>query len=89
VTTGTVAVACFWLIPAAGLEGAAMALVIGSSIRVGGGLAVAWHAQRALHKHSTTSEPQTPTYQSESKPYSSSIIQSLPAEVHQEISNER
>jgi len=50
-TTGTVALACFWLIPAAGLAGAATAIVIGNLVRVIGGLAAAWHAQRALRRN--------------------------------------
>jgi O-antigen/teichoic acid export membrane protein len=61
-TTGTVALASFWLIPSAGLQGAAMALIIGNLVRVGGTLGAVWHAQRALHKHSMTSEPQTSAY---------------------------
>ncbi|HET9590216.1 MAG TPA: hypothetical protein VFO91_15630 [Anaerolineales bacterium] len=55
-TTGAVALACFWLIPSAGLVGAAMALIIGNLIRAGGTLIAAWHAQRALHEHTITSE---------------------------------
>lgn len=63
ITTGTVVLACFWLIPSAGLSGAAMALIIGNLIRAGGSLAAAWHAQQALHKHSSTSsEPQLSAY---------------------------
>ena len=58
-TTGSVALACYWLVPSAGLTGAAMALVIGNSFRVGGSLAAAWHAQRALNRRSVTSDPQT------------------------------
>ena len=61
-TTGAVALACFWLIPSFGLEGAAMALIIGNLIRVGGTLGAAWHAQRALRRYTTTPEPQTPAY---------------------------
>jgi O-antigen/teichoic acid export membrane protein len=53
-TTGTVALACFWLIPFAGLVGAAMALIIGNLIRAVGTLIAAWHAQRALHEHLIT-----------------------------------
>jgi O-antigen/teichoic acid export membrane protein len=61
-TTGTVALACFWLIPSAGLQGAAMALIIGNLMRVGGSLIAAWHAHRALHKYLITSESQTSAY---------------------------
>jgi hypothetical protein len=61
-TTGAVTLACFWLIPSAGLQGAAIALIIGNLIRVGGCLIAAWHAQRALHSHLVTPEPQTSAY---------------------------
>lgn len=61
-TVGTVALACFWLIPSAGLQGAAMALIIADLVRVGGTLAAAWHAQRALHRHSIMAELQTSAY---------------------------
>jgi len=49
-TTCTVAVACFFLVPSAGLMGAAMALIIADLVRMGGSLVVALHALRALHK---------------------------------------
>ena len=55
-TTGAVALACFWLIPSAGLVGAAMALIIGNLIRAGGTLVAAWHAQRSLYRHSIMAE---------------------------------
>jgi O-antigen/teichoic acid export membrane protein len=58
-TTGAVALACYRLIPSAGLSGAAMALIIGNLCRAGGSLAAAWHAQRSLHIHSLTPEAQT------------------------------
>ena len=61
-TTGAVALACFWLVPSAGLEGAAMALIIGNLFRVGGSLIAAWHAQRTLHGRSEMSEPQASAY---------------------------
>jgi O-antigen/teichoic acid export membrane protein len=55
-TAGAVALACFLLIPSAGLQGAAVALIIGNLIRAGGSLAAAWHAQRTIHRHSITSD---------------------------------
>ena len=58
-TTGAVAIACYRLVPSAGLSGAAMALIIGNLCRAGGSLVVAWHAQRALHRHSIIPGPQT------------------------------
>jgi O-antigen/teichoic acid export membrane protein len=61
-TTGAVALACFWLVPSAGLEGAAMALIIGNLFRVGSSLIAAWHAQRTLHGRSEMSEPQASAY---------------------------
>jgi O-antigen/teichoic acid export membrane protein len=64
-TTSTVALACFWLIPTSGLEGAAIALIIGNLVRVVGSLAAAWHAQRALSRRSLISEPQTTAYKVE------------------------
>lgn len=51
-TTGAVALACYWLVPAAGLAGAAIALIAGNLIRTLGSLAAAWHAQRALVRQS-------------------------------------
>ncbi len=48
-TTSSVLVACYWLIPSYGLIGAALALIIGYAIRVGSVLLTAWHAQRALN----------------------------------------
>ncbi len=63
-TTVTVGFACYWLVPSVGLAGAAMSLVIGNSIRVGGTLIAAWHAQHALQQRSITSEPQTAAYKS-------------------------
>jgi hypothetical protein len=58
-TTGTTALVSFWLIPSTGLQGAAVALVASNLVRVGGTLGAAWHAQRALHRHSMASERQT------------------------------
>src|SRR5690606_40754404 len=47
-TTGTVALACFLLIPSMGLTGAALALILGNLVRTSGTLLAAWHAQRSL-----------------------------------------
>lgn len=57
-TTGTVALASFWLIPSIGLRGAAMALIAGEIVRVVGTLGAAWHAQRALYRKAARSVPQ-------------------------------
>lgn len=51
-TTGSVALACFWLVPSLGLEGAALALIIGNIVRAGGSLLAAWHAQHTLQQKS-------------------------------------
>lgn len=61
-TTGSVALTCFWLVPTAGLEGAAMALIIGNLIRVGGSFIAAWHVQQRLHSRPLISAPQTSEY---------------------------
>jgi O-antigen/teichoic acid export membrane protein len=61
-TTGTVALACFLLVPFIGLEGAALASIIAELVRLAGSLAAVWHALRSLARHSTTSELQTSTY---------------------------
>lgn len=61
-TTGTVALASFLLVPSAGLQGAAMALIIAALVRAGGSFVAVWHALRALHKQSITSEFQTSSY---------------------------
>lgn len=55
-TTGATAVACFWLIPAFGLVGAALALIVGNAVRAGSTLIVAWYAQRALGRHAVTAD---------------------------------
>jgi len=49
-TTGAVAIACFFLVPSKGLIGAAFALIIADFVRVGSSLIVAVHALRALRK---------------------------------------
>ncbi len=55
-TSGTVALASFLLIPSAGLQGAAIALIIGNLVRVGGSMVAAWHALRALPRGPVTTE---------------------------------
>ena len=55
-SSGGVALACFWLVPMAGLNGAAIGIAIGNLIRAGGCLGAVLYAQRALNKHSMTSE---------------------------------
>lgn len=61
-TTGSVALASFFLIPSVGLFGAAWALIIGNIIRSGGGLMAAWHAMRALRQNSISSQSQDSAY---------------------------
>jgi O-antigen/teichoic acid export membrane protein len=61
-TTCTVALACFLLIPAYGLQGAAVAVIISELVRLAGSLAAVWHALRSLGSHATASELQTPDY---------------------------
>ncbi len=61
-TSTTVVLACFWLIPSAGLEGAAVASIIGETVRLAGTLAVVWHAQRALASGSIGPKLQTSVY---------------------------
>ncbi len=61
-TTGTVALACFWLIPSLGLAGAALASISGELVRLLGSLAAVWHAQRALPSSPVVADPQAPAY---------------------------
>lgn len=63
-TAGAVAGSAYLLIPAVGLEGAAMALIIGNLVRAGGSLAAACHAQRTLHSYAITSETASSAYTS-------------------------
>jgi O-antigen/teichoic acid export membrane protein len=55
-TTSTVAVACYLLIPIYGLQGAALAAITAELVRLGGSLVVVWHAQRSLARNSLTPE---------------------------------
>jgi O-antigen/teichoic acid export membrane protein len=48
--TGASALACLWLVPAAGLCGAAIALIIANVVRAGGSLVIVVHALRALRR---------------------------------------
>lgn len=57
-TTGTVALGCFLLVPSGGLQGAAVAVIISEVVRLVGSSAVVWHALRALQRHSITPAPQ-------------------------------
>lgn len=61
-TTGVVALACYLLVPSAGLQGAAMAAIIAELVRLMGSLAAVWHAQRTLARDTIMPEPQTPAY---------------------------
>jgi O-antigen/teichoic acid export membrane protein len=51
VVTGSVALACFRLVPSGGLRGAAMAVIVATVVRAGGSLVVVVYALRALHSH--------------------------------------
>jgi O-antigen/teichoic acid export membrane protein len=53
---GTAALACLWLVPLHGLQGAAVAVLLSTIVRIGGSLAVVVHALRALRKRATESE---------------------------------
>ncbi|MEZ4711203.1 MAG: hypothetical protein R3A44_28655 [Caldilineaceae bacterium] len=60
-TTGTVALACFWLIPQYGLLGAAWALIVGNAVRVlGTEMAAALRAERALARWPPLTAPSPP-----------------------------
>jgi O-antigen/teichoic acid export membrane protein len=54
--TGTAALACLWLIPANGLRGAAMALIVANSVQACGALAITLYALRALRRHAEEAE---------------------------------
>ena len=55
-TTAAAGLASFMLIPTAGLEGAAIALMIAAVVRAGCSLLVVWHALHSLHKKSFTAK---------------------------------
>lgn len=61
-TTGTVALACFWLVPSYGLTGAALALILGNLVRAGSVFIAALYAQHALGKQSAASKSLTSAY---------------------------
>jgi O-antigen/teichoic acid export membrane protein len=61
-TTSTVALACYLLIPSAGLHGAVVAAIIAELVRLVGSMAAVWHAYRSLVGNSTRSEPPISTY---------------------------
>jgi O-antigen/teichoic acid export membrane protein len=48
ISTAAVAISCFWLVPTAGLQGAAYSLIIGHALRAAGCAVTAWHARWAL-----------------------------------------
>ncbi len=57
-TASTVALAGFLLIPSFGLKGAALSLIVGNLVRASGGMTIAWHAHRALHRQVKESKVQ-------------------------------
>jgi O-antigen/teichoic acid export membrane protein len=61
-TTSTIAVACFLLVPSIGLQGAAIASIIAELVRLVGSLAVVGHALRSLHRRPRTSDLPTSAY---------------------------
>jgi O-antigen/teichoic acid export membrane protein len=50
----TVALVCLWLIPSRGLLGAAIAVILGTVVRVVGSLTIVAHALRALSRDTAT-----------------------------------
>ena len=56
VSTGTVVIACFLLVPSAGMVGAAIALLIGAVVRTSCSSIVLWHALSTIQKKSQTTE---------------------------------
>jgi O-antigen/teichoic acid export membrane protein len=62
VTTSTVALACFWLVPVAGLQGAAIAVIISELVRLVGSSAAVWHALRSLDRQNVTPESRASSY---------------------------
>lgn len=56
-TTGAVALACLWLVPRAGLVGAAWALIIGDLVRAVGAFIAVWRVERALQRRSAQAGP--------------------------------
>ncbi|HKZ80886.1 MAG TPA: hypothetical protein VJ124_21620 [Pyrinomonadaceae bacterium] len=61
-TTVTVALGCYILVPSSGLQGAAVAIIISELVRLAGSLAVVWHALRSLHRRPRATEPQISAY---------------------------
>lgn len=53
---GTTTASCFWLIPLAGLNGAAIALILGNVVRVVGSMIAVMHAQRALDRRTSMAD---------------------------------
>ncbi|NEQ28455.1 MAG: lipopolysaccharide biosynthesis protein, partial [Microcoleus sp. SIO2G3] len=60
--TTTLAVACLWLLPTYGLQGAAIALIMAAIVQAAMSVGVIIHALRRLHSHNKPkSEPFSPT----------------------------
>ncbi|MFB2971793.1 lipopolysaccharide biosynthesis protein [Aerosakkonema sp. BLCC-F183] len=57
VVTGISALTCFWLVPTRGLQGAALALIIGAIVQTVFSLGVIFHAVQKLDKYGKTEEP--------------------------------
>ncbi|MEZ4869902.1 MAG: hypothetical protein R3C14_51725 [Caldilineaceae bacterium] len=52
-TTGTVALACYLMIPSGALQGAALAVIISELVRLVGSVAAVWHALRVLERRAS------------------------------------
>jgi O-antigen/teichoic acid export membrane protein len=61
-TTVTVALGCYLLVPSGGLQGAAVAIIISELVRLAGSIAAVWHALRALRRQSIMPELQASAY---------------------------
>jgi len=55
---GTAALASFWLVPSDGLQGAAMAIILATTVRLGGSLLIVAHALRTIYKRAAGDEHQ-------------------------------
>ena len=61
-TTCTVGLGCYLLVPSGGLQGAAIAIIVSELFRLAGSLGVVWHALRSLNRHAIPAELQTSAY---------------------------
>jgi O-antigen/teichoic acid export membrane protein len=61
-TTCTVGLGCYLLVPSGGLQGAAIAIIVSELFRLAGSLGVVWHALRSLNRHSISAELQASAY---------------------------